>query len=537
MNRRILIVEDDQVVRTELAHFLRNRKYTVVLAVDGKDALEKMRSSKRKFGSIVLDLRMPNMTGEELLRVIQEECISVPPIIVLSAYFDREAVAVCLRSGVKCLFKKQVHPDSIERALDAIVRNDDSSLLALAGDPESEIRAVTFPSTVLFKLTPDLQEIVEAEDPVGSMVNKREAALRRIFEDRANHRLVSRAETKEGLFIIARRWNSWYPSFFDVPGGCYAVTGPFQDTEGTSCAVVDPGFKCLSVLSEIGVSIHDIDTCVISHNHPDHVAGIFEVMASRHALGLTTKGWCNRTTKEMFGDCSGFGLEMDELNPKIDSPLLSYSSAQGEKRKVLVTGFPTAHREIGRSSASLGLILSCCIEDPKGDRLLGKGVILGDTEYNRANHESFIDLLTDEGVRFVVLHIGSAQEKQREGGHLYYPGLKRILADMEARLEKKRRISGKLPVLLSEWGLEHATASQIENICGNEVLGFDDRSPMLETTERLNRDLRMIQVIPADIGLTIGLETGFIHLPDGKVVRAEEVVAVMTPTGIEYKLQ
>lgn len=537
MNRRLLLVEDDEVLRKEYGEFFLHRRYDVICAADGQEALGILIKSSIPFDAMILDLLMPNMSGNDLLRAITEKVSPQPPIIVLSAHFDEHAVALCLRSGVKCLFSKPLDLIYIEKAVDAIVRKDDTELWSLAINPKVDIRAVTFPNTVLFRLSPELEAIVESQDPIGSMVSRRESALRAFFLDRTNHPKGAPFQSQEGLFIVARRWNSWYPSFFNVPGGCYALTAPRNESGHSDCVIIDPGFRCLRVLASLGISVQDIGTCVLSHNHPDHIAGIFEFMSSRHALGLSTKGWCNRTTLDMFGDCSGFALEMNELSTTMQSSLFSYPVSNNKTHKVLLTGFPTAHREIGRVSASMGLTFSCCVQDPFGDRVISKGVVLGDTEYNRADHHKFIDILTAADVRFVVLHLGSAQVKQREGGHLYYPGLKRILTDMEAALERRGGIREKMPVLLSEWGLEHATKLQVKEICGIDLIGFDDRSPMVETANRLNSELHTLYVLPADIGLAIGLETGHIYLPNGNNIPAEGVRAVMPSNGVglEYK--
>ena len=538
MNRRILIVEDDVELRTDIAEYLDECQYTTTTANDGEAAYKILTSAEAQFGAIILDLRMPNMTGEQLLAKISEEALTVAPIVVLSAHLDRDAIEAARSFGVKCLFKKSVDPMYFERAIDAIVQGDDSSLLSLANDPGSGMESALSPSIVLLKLTKELRRIVEeadpdARDPIVAMVKRRESTLRDYFVDRANHRLPIRAETDEGLLIIARRWNSWYPSFFDVPGGCYVVTSPAQKNQPCSSTVIDPGFKCLSVLRDLGVAIQDIGSCVMSHNHPDHIGGLLELLASRHALGKSTQCWGSKTTRKMFGDCSGFGLQMDELNTKIESRLFSYLHEDGQNRNVSVKGFQTAHREMGRVSGSLGIVISCCLDDPQGDRLLGKGVILGDTEYDRASHRSFVTKLTSEGVKFVVLHVGSIQQKQREGGHLYYPGLKRILIDMEAKRERAQR-TDVLPVLLSEWGLEHATTSQMKKIVGKTMSGFDDDSPMLEIAEALNKEFRTMCIIPADIGLAVGLETGRVYLPDGSCGQAEDLKTEMAGAGIKY---
>lgn len=534
MKNKILYVEDDIILQNELAEFLERRNYSVDTADHGAEAMSMIEKSGVNYSAIILDLRMSVMSGEDMLVKLREKQISLPPIIVLSAYFNQDAVSLCLVAGVKCLFGKPFEHEHLEKVLNAIIYEDEIALLQMAEDEDSQIHVVTFPQTVLFKLTPDLRSIVESRDPVGPLVAERERALRRFFLEQTSNSATNTMFKNEPIFIVARRWNSWYPSYFNVHGGSYAISGMLESNSRPKTAIIDPGFRCLDILKEMGVSVRDIESCVVTHNHPDHVAGIFELMASRHALDLKTTGWCNETTTGMFGDCSGFGLEINQLKPNIESKLIKYSGKNNENRKVSVVGFHTSHREIGRNSLSLGLEFKCSRNIPEFDSVISKAIVLGDTEYKRAQNPNFPEILTSEGVKFVVLHVGSVQMKQREGGHLYFPGLKRLLNDMDASLERKGLTKEPLLVLLSEWGLEHATASQISDICGTILPAFDHRNPMIETANLLNREFKSIHVIPADIGLMIGMESGLVYLADGSTINAKEVEVQSTQNGLIY---
>ena len=93
----VLIVEDNEASRDALARRLQRRQYTVLLAVDGQQAISIARSSKPDV--ILMDLGLPGIDGweatEQLKRYRETQHI---PIIVLSAHAmmsDREqALAV-----------------------------------------------------------------------------------------------------------------------------------------------------------------------------------------------------------------------------------------------------------------------------------------------------------------------------------------------------------------------------------------------------------------------------------------------------------
>lgn len=79
---RILVVDDDRAVRESLRRSLSFNGYTVELAVDGADALEKVAESSPD--AIVLDVMMPRMDGLEVCRRLRSQG-DERPILVLTA--------------------------------------------------------------------------------------------------------------------------------------------------------------------------------------------------------------------------------------------------------------------------------------------------------------------------------------------------------------------------------------------------------------------------------------------------------------------
>ncbi|AEF42006.1 response regulator transcription factor [Hoyosella subflava] len=79
---RILVVDDDRAVRESLRRSLSFNGYTVELAVDGADALEKVAEAPPD--AIVLDVMMPRMDGLEVCRRLRSQG-DERPILVLTA--------------------------------------------------------------------------------------------------------------------------------------------------------------------------------------------------------------------------------------------------------------------------------------------------------------------------------------------------------------------------------------------------------------------------------------------------------------------
>jgi len=90
---RILLVEDDEVLRDLLARNLRAREYDVSTAVNAESALTHLRVTT--FDLIFLDINLPDQTGWDVLRIAQREgyiqpqtidgALNTLPVVVLSA--------------------------------------------------------------------------------------------------------------------------------------------------------------------------------------------------------------------------------------------------------------------------------------------------------------------------------------------------------------------------------------------------------------------------------------------------------------------
>ncbi|MDP8254997.1 MAG: response regulator [Candidatus Alcyoniella australis] len=84
MTKKILLVDDDEMVLIAVADLLRSQGYTVQTAANGERALEL--AEVEQFDLCVLDTLMPGITGRELARSLRSiERYSKLPIIMLSA--------------------------------------------------------------------------------------------------------------------------------------------------------------------------------------------------------------------------------------------------------------------------------------------------------------------------------------------------------------------------------------------------------------------------------------------------------------------
>src|SRR5947208_11372890 len=102
---RVLVVEDEPDLRALLRLALEDNDHVVDEAGDGAEALQVMR--RRRPGVVLLDLMMPSFDGVCFLRAAAAMPEACPPVVVVSAAHDLQAVArELLPLGVRAWIRK-----------------------------------------------------------------------------------------------------------------------------------------------------------------------------------------------------------------------------------------------------------------------------------------------------------------------------------------------------------------------------------------------------------------------------------------------
>jgi CheY-like chemotaxis protein len=85
-SRLLLVVDDDPGIRESLADLLHDEGYVVMTAVNGQDALTRLRASGSRPCVILLDLMMPVMSGPEFYDEMRSDPgLADIPVVVISA--------------------------------------------------------------------------------------------------------------------------------------------------------------------------------------------------------------------------------------------------------------------------------------------------------------------------------------------------------------------------------------------------------------------------------------------------------------------
>src|SRR5205814_7207304 len=116
---RILVVEDDRAVQKALKRLFEAEGYSVQIAPDGNAAVEVFRTVAPS--AVVLDLRLPGLSGREVCRTGKAQSPSVP-IIVLSATTDVSDKVLLLELGADDYVTKHFSPRELLARVRAALR-------------------------------------------------------------------------------------------------------------------------------------------------------------------------------------------------------------------------------------------------------------------------------------------------------------------------------------------------------------------------------------------------------------------------------
>ena len=113
-NARVLVVDDEAIVRESIRDWLIFSGYEVEIAENGEEALSKM--EKGDFNVLLLDVRLPGESGMNILarsRAIQPDIKS----IILTAYPSEDTIAEAKKLGAVDYLIKPLIPDELERII------------------------------------------------------------------------------------------------------------------------------------------------------------------------------------------------------------------------------------------------------------------------------------------------------------------------------------------------------------------------------------------------------------------------------------
>lgn len=115
---RVIIADDESLIRMDLREMLTNLGYLVVgEAGDGRSAVNLARELRPDI--VVMDVKMPDMDGIEAARILTEERLA--PVLLLSAYSQQELVQRARQAGVAGYLVKPFRESDLTPAIEVVL--------------------------------------------------------------------------------------------------------------------------------------------------------------------------------------------------------------------------------------------------------------------------------------------------------------------------------------------------------------------------------------------------------------------------------
>ncbi len=208
---KILIVDDEKIVRESLLHWFEEDDYDVEAAEDGETALKMF--DKNKYDLLLVDMKMPGIGGLELLKKVKE--IDIETIVILiTAFASVPSAITALKDGAYDYVTKPVDPDELAHLVKKAL----------------EQKALKHEN---IQLKENIEEIIKPDNFIGESPQ-----MKKIFElihtvAPTDTTVMIRGESGTGKELVAKaiHINSKRKYFPIIPVNCGAITETLLESE------------------------------------------------------------------------------------------------------------------------------------------------------------------------------------------------------------------------------------------------------------------------------------------------------------------
>ena len=124
LKKKILIVEDDNDINNLMKTILMKNDYNVEQAFSGTEG--KLQLQIQTFDLVILDLMLPGLTGEELVKVLRDDLHMAIPVLILSAKNSLNDKVQLLMSGADDYLTKPFAPEELLARVIALLRRTET---------------------------------------------------------------------------------------------------------------------------------------------------------------------------------------------------------------------------------------------------------------------------------------------------------------------------------------------------------------------------------------------------------------------------
>ena len=125
---RVLIADDDPVMRTLLRSMVAKEGYDVVVVEDGREAYRILKSDSN-FCAAIFDMVMPHLEGLDIVSYMRtEKRLRRIPVLMISAERDLQLMAKSFVAGATLFLAKPFNPDQFKTTLGMLLRKQGAAL-------------------------------------------------------------------------------------------------------------------------------------------------------------------------------------------------------------------------------------------------------------------------------------------------------------------------------------------------------------------------------------------------------------------------
>lgn len=172
--KRMLIVDDETEVTTFFTYFLRQKNCDVIVANSGKDVERLLQNQREPFHAALVDLKLPDSNGLELLKRIKAVFPSCE-VLIMTGYSTIKSAVTAMQWGARDYLEKPFDDlDSLEQVIDAVLESSfqkadelsqEAAQYGIVYSPESPMAKVTVIAKKLAKKA--IHVLVEGETGTG----------------------------------------------------------------------------------------------------------------------------------------------------------------------------------------------------------------------------------------------------------------------------------------------------------------------------------------------------------------------------------
>jgi two-component system response regulator PilR (NtrC family) len=310
MAHKILVVDDEEIIRESLSFVLKKEGYIVEEAENGKAAYDKIVSDY--FDVVITDLEMPGMRGIQLVEEIQKLNIQTS-IVIITAYGSLDTAISALRSGASDYILKPIEFDEILIKIQKLL----------------EIKDLLLENRILRK---EIQRTYDYENIVGksSMIKNVYDMIETVAETDSTVLITGKSGTGKELVARALHFKSKRKNKAFIPVNCGAIsenlieselfghkrgafTGAISDKEGFFKAA-DGGTLFLDEVSELPLNLQVKFLRVLQEREFTPVGSTSPISVNIRFIASTNRDLKQEIKNGKFRDDLFYRLNVIEIN-------------------------------------------------------------------------------------------------------------------------------------------------------------------------------------------------------------------------------